>query len=154
MITISKLNLLGQETFRYTGEVLERGATWVRLEAPFRGADRDAGYVMFRQGDRFIEWHYTDRWYNIFEIHDVLDDQLKGWYCNIAQPATFDGDTIRSIDLALDLFVDPAGHITVLDEDELAALPIDDEMRRKVWKTADALRARVERREPPFHLIK
>lgn len=154
MITISKLNPLGQETFRYTGEVLERGATWVRLEAPFQGADRDAGYIKFRRGDRFIEWHYTDRWYNIFEIHDVSDDRLKGWYCNIAQPATFDADTIRSIDLALDLFVDPAGHITVLDEDELAALPIDDETRRKVWKTADALRARVERREPPFHLIK
>src|SRR3972149_894068 len=77
MIIIRKLDHTGKETYRYEGEVLERGATWVRLEARFGGADRDAGYVMFRRGDRFVEWHYSDRWYNIFEMHDVSDDRLK-----------------------------------------------------------------------------
>ncbi len=52
-ITIRKLNHEGRETWRYTGVVLERTATCVKLEAFFNRDDSDAGYVVFRRGDRF-----------------------------------------------------------------------------------------------------
>ena len=85
-----------------------------------------------RRGDRFIETFYLDRWYNILEIHDREDDQLKGWYCNIGKPAMKEaGNEISYVDLALDLWVAPDGTQTVLDEDEFNALDLDAETRSK-----------------------
>ncbi|OQY20658.1 MAG: hypothetical protein B6I35_10355 [Anaerolineaceae bacterium 4572_32.2] len=46
----------------------------------------DLGYVALEPSDRWTECFYTDRWYNVFEIH-AADDSLKGWYCNITRPA-------------------------------------------------------------------
>jgi len=149
-ITVRKLDHQGRETWRYTGTILDRGATWVRLQARFNRDDLDAGYVVFRRGDRFIEWFYSDRWYNVFEIHDVDDDHLKGWYCNLTRPASLGPDTVANEDLALDVWIDPAGKISVLDEDEFDALPLDAPTRARVWAAVDELRAQVQRREPPF----
>ena len=152
-ITIRKLDHQGCETWRYTGVVLERGATWVRLQAYFNRPDTDAGYVVFRQGDRFIERFYSDRWYNIFEIHDVSDDHLKGGYCNLTRPATITADEISSEDLALDVWIDPAGKATLLDEEAFKALPLGAGERQQVLRAVDELRAQVERRDPPFVVI-
>jgi uncharacterized protein len=152
-ITIRKLNHEGRETWHYTGVVLERTATCVQLEAFFNRDDSDAGYVVFRRGDRFIEWFYSDRWYNIFQIHDVRDKQVKGWYCNLTRPAVLEADTISSEDLALDMWIDPAGKILMLDEDEFADLPIDASTRQQVLQAAEDLRRRVVRHEHPFDII-
>jgi protein associated with RNAse G/E len=149
-ITIHKLDHIGHETWDYSGKIIERGETWVQLEAFFNRPDSDAGYVVFRQGDRFVEWFYTDRWYNIFEIHDVDDDRIKGWYCNLTYPAQIKDHDILNRDLALDVWVDPHGEIQMLDEDEFAALPIDSETRGNVLLALDDLRGRIERREDQF----
>src|SRR5690606_19395595 len=85
-ITIVKNNHRGDEVWRYHGMVLARGQTWIKLEAYFDRPDRVTPYHIFRQGDRFVEWFYSDRWYSIFEMHDVDDDHLTGWYCNISRP--------------------------------------------------------------------
>ena len=149
-ITICKLDHDGRETWRYSGKIIDRGPTWTKVEAYFNRPDSDAGYVVFRQGDRFIEWFYTDRWYNIFEIHDIADDRLKGYYCNITRPAIIEPDKISWPDLALDVWIDPKGNIQVLDEDEFATLAIDDEMRVKARRAVEELRRHVEYRESPF----
>src|ERR1051326_9143263 len=106
-ITVFKLDHESREVWRYSGTILAHGATWVQLEAFFNRDDKDAGYVVFRRGDRYIEWFYTDRMYNIFQIHDVDDDHLKGWYCNICNPAIIADHEIRCEDLALDVWVTP-----------------------------------------------
>ena len=88
--------------------------------------------AVLKNQDRFVEIYYTDRWYNIFEVHDREDDQVKGFYCNIGYPAVFEfGSRISSIDLALDLWVTPDGTQVVLDEDEFSALALDAETRRQ-----------------------
>jgi uncharacterized protein len=153
-VTVLKLDHEGRERFRYNGTVLERGPTWVRLEAYFNWSDKDMGFAVFREGDRFVELYDTERWYNICEIHDISDDHLKGWYCDFIRPPILDLDTISYADLALDLWVDPAGKILLLDEGEFAALPIDAATRSQVLRAADELRARVQRLEPPFTVIK
>ncbi len=155
-VIVRKLNYQGRETWRYPGVVLERGATWVWLEAYFNRDDMDAGYVVFRRGDRFVEWYSSEHWYNIFEVHDVTDDRLKGWYCNLSRPAQINLEThdISCDDLALDMWVDPAGHTLILDEIEFEALPIDEATRARVWHAVDELRDRVERRDPPFDAIR
>ena len=81
--------------------------------------------VILKEKDRFVETFYTDRWYNIFEIHDRDDDSCKGWYCNIGRPAEIADGTVSYVDLALDLWVTAKGMQTVLDEDEFIALDID-----------------------------
>jgi predicted RNA-binding protein associated with RNAse of E/G family len=123
-ITIIKRDPTGQETFRYTGEILQRGPNYILLEAYFNRPDLPFHGIVLGTGDRFIETYYSDRWYNIFEIHDRQDDRLKAWYCNVGFPAEIGEDTVSYIDLALDLLVFPDGRQLALDADEFAALEI------------------------------
>lgn len=128
-VTVLKLDHDGRETLRYHGRVLERGPRHIRLEALFDRDDVDAGYVVFRRGDRFIETFYTDRWYNVFAIYDPDGGGLKGWYCNICRPAVISQTAVSCDDLALDVWVSTEGETLVLDQDDFDALPIDDEER-------------------------
>jgi uncharacterized protein len=132
-ITVIKRDVDGQERWRYRGVVLEAGANFVRLEARFNRADLPFQDTVFRQNDRFVEVFYSDRWYNIFEIHDREDDRIKGWYCNLGQPMVWDApDQISYRDLALDLWVSVTGQQTVLDEDEYERLGLDEWTRAQV----------------------
>ncbi len=138
-ITVHKLNLSGKETFRYTGIVLAREPNRLVLEARFNRPDLDFHGVVMAEGDRFVETYYSDRWYNIFEMHDRTDDHLKGWYCNISRPATIEEDSVSFVDLALDLLVYPDGRQLVVDEDEFAALPLDEAERSQARRALDEL---------------
>jgi predicted RNA-binding protein associated with RNAse of E/G family len=80
--------------------------------------------LVLKKGDRFLEYYFDDRWFNIFQIHDRISGRIKGWYCNIGYPAEFQPDSISYRDLALDLLVYPDGRQTVLDQDEFAELPL------------------------------
>lgn len=130
-ITVIKRDLEGREMFQYTGRVLERSPNHVILEAYFNRADLPFHGIVLATGDRFVETFYNDRWYNIFEIHDRDNDQLKGWYCNVGYPAEIGEDTVSYIDLALDLLVYPDGRQLVLDEDEFAALPLSTQLHKQ-----------------------
>lgn len=147
-ITVIKRNIAGQETWRYSGQVLKRTSNAVILEARFNADDMRFLDIELKRGDRFVELYYSDRWYNIFQIHDRDDDALKGWYCNICQPAIFESeDCLSFIDLALDLWVSPSGRQTVLDEDEFAVLAIGEAMKMKALGALDELRAAFNRAE-------
>ena len=138
----------------YPSAMIARTTTSVVLEGPFSlPHERDMGYVVFRPGDRCVEYFHTDRWYTILELHDVGDDHLKGWYCDIARPAQIGEHEIRYDDLALDLWVAPDGSTRLLDEDEFAAYSIDDETRRRAWIAVDELKAHIARRAAPFDQI-
>ncbi len=106
---VIKRNVEGEETWRYPARVLHRKPGAVLIEAYFNRPDTPFHGILLGQGDRFLEAYYSDRWYNLFEIHDRLDDSLKGWYCNVTLPAEIGEPTISYIDLALDLLVYPDG---------------------------------------------
>ena len=146
-ILVRKLNHRGEETWRYTGQVIERGPTWVRLEARFNREDMPFHGIVFGKGDRFLETFYTDRWYNIFEIHDRSDGTLKGWYCNVGKPAVLGDGEVSYIDLALDLLVYPDGRQLVLDEDEYADLPLSAEERAACIRALAELQARFRKED-------
>lgn len=128
-LVVIKRNLAGEETWRYNGKVLEFQPTIIKLEAFFNRPDLPFHGIVLGQGDRFLETYFTDRWFNIFEIHAREDDQLKGWYCNICLPAELSPDSLSYVDLALDLLVFPDGAQLVLDEDEFKALTIPPQTR-------------------------
>ncbi len=127
-ITVIKRNAQCQETWRYTGSLVRREGSALHIHAPFNGEDTVFMGVAIKHGDPFVEVYYTDRWYNIFEMHDRDDGRVKGWYCNVGKPAVEEGEGVISyVDLALDLWVTADGTQTVLDEDEFAALDLDAE---------------------------
>ncbi|MEJ2262881.1 MAG: DUF402 domain-containing protein [Anaerolineales bacterium] len=143
-VTVIKLDHKGQETWRYQGNVIERQSHCIILEAHFDREDTYVDSLVLRRGDRFVETYFDDRWYNIFEVHDRVDDHLKGWYCNIGSPAAFRDQTVSYRDLALDLLVLPDGRQLVLDEDEFADLPLKQAEREKAWEALAELQKSFE----------
>ena len=144
IITVIKLNLARQETFRYSGQVLERRPEGVLLEAFFNRPDLPFHGLVMGQGDRFVEGYYTCRWYNIFEMHDRQDDHLKGWYCNVTLPAEISSQQVAYVDLALDLLVFPDGRQLVLDEDEFNALELEKATRAQALAALHELQGLAE----------
>lgn len=129
-IVVDKLSPQGELKWRYEGEIVERGAGWLTLEAFFDRDDMPFMDTSLKRGDRFVETYYADRWYNIFEIYDRDDGALKGWYCNITRPANLTDGRVDYVDLFLDLWVSANGAQTVLDEDEFLAAELDEKTRR------------------------
>jgi protein associated with RNAse G/E len=96
-----------------------------------------------------VEYYYSDRWYNIFVIHDREDGIIKGWYCNVGKPALIEDGIVSYVDLALDLWVSADGTQTVLDEDEFEALKIDDDLRSSALKGLADLKELFLKNKPP-----
>jgi len=119
VITIVKQNTLGKTVTTYQGQIIARLASGLVIQAFWTQPTRDLGYTRFEPGDCFTEYYYTDRWFNIFTIASP-SGTLKGWYCNIAEPAHIFDDHIEQIDLFLDVWINPQGEPLILDEDEFA----------------------------------
>ena len=146
---VLKKNLADEVTWQYEGVVLSREENSVTIEALFNRDDLPFMDIVLKRNDRFVETFYSDRWYNIFEIYDRDDNKFKGWYCNMGKPAIFDDDSISYVDLALDLWVSVDGNQTVLDEDELAELNLNDELRQKVYDAMKELQDFFRTKNPP-----
>ena len=150
MITVIKLSPSGEEKTRYPAEVVERFNNGVRLQAFWRNPVKDLGYIRFEPGDRFTEYFYADRWFNIFDISSAQGVR-KGWYCNVAAPAVVLADRIEQIDLYLDVWVDPQGRPLILDEDEFEAdTTLTAEQRRGARQGLHDLLERIAAGEEPF----
>jgi uncharacterized protein len=152
-IVVRKLDTRGRLVTSYVATVVERLPDGVLLGARWERPTLALGYTTFEMGDRFREWFYSYRWYNIFEIAGS-GGALKGWYCNIAEPATITETEIRCRDLLLDLWVAPDGETIVLDEDEFAADDaIDAPTRAQALAALAELRQMVTARKAPFDTI-
>jgi hypothetical protein len=83
---------------------------------------------------------------------------LYGYYCNVATPLHFDGETVRYVDLQLDVrvFADGAGALEyrVVDEDEFEAARerygYEDGLVTSARRAVDELVRMIEAREFPF----
>src|ERR1044072_3160592 len=149
-VKVQKKNPAGEVTYQYEGVLLSRSENSIVLEALFDRADMPFMDVVFKTGDRFVEYYYFDRWYNIFAIYDREDGQIKGWYCNIGKSTVFEDGIVSYIDLALDLWVSTDGKQTVLDEDEFEDLKLNEELRTGALNGLDELKALFKSKTPPF----
>jgi predicted RNA-binding protein associated with RNAse of E/G family len=148
-VTIRKLDHAGGQVTAYPGRVLWRNDHAIVLRTGWDRAPLDMGFVVLERGDRWTEYFYADRWYNIFEIC-ASDGRLKGWYCNITRPARISTAEVAAEDLALDLWVALDGEMQVLDEDEFAALSLTHAEREAAQKALAELQAMVAQRAIPF----
>ena len=148
-VTIRKLDYAGHEVTVYPGWVLRRKDHAIVLRTFWNRAPLDVGYVVLEPGDRWTEYFYADRWYNIFEIR-ASDGRLKGWYCNVTRPARISAGEVVWEDLALDLWVAPDGETLVLDEDEFAALPLTPADCEAAQQALAELQEMVAQKAAPF----
>ena len=139
-IRVQKKNPNGEVVYEYEGELVERDKNSLTLEALFTRDDMPFMDIVFKKNDLFIEYYYADRWYNIFEIYDRDDGKLKGWYCNIGEPAVIEDGIVSYVDLALDLWVSVQGDQTVLDEDEFENLDLNEELRTGALRGLEELK--------------
>jgi hypothetical protein len=123
-VSVVKYDYSGKEVYRYSGKLRSNAGGEFIVEAPF-GMQRDTIHgIQMKLGDLFVETYYADRWYNIYQVHDVDDGNIKFWYCNVAFPAKLENGELSFRDLALDLFVYADGRQEVLDEDEFEELKL------------------------------
>lgn len=111
----------GRTKISYPAELLHDDGTRIAVRAPWAGDGvRDFGFVRFEPGDVFTEYYWRDRWYSVKEVRTSAGT-LKGWYCDIARPATLAGTELVVEDLDLDLWRSADGtDVRRLDEDEFA----------------------------------
>jgi uncharacterized protein len=105
------------------------------LRAPMRIAEA----VVLETGSDVIWFTFPGAWHDIGLFHRA-DGSFTGTYANILTPCVFEpGGVWRCTDLFLDLWIDPTGDFSRLDDDEL------DEAEMKGWVDPDtAQRAREE----------
>ena len=149
----------------YDGELHWEHAAWL-LSA-------DEGWVVTRthagtpvrteRGGEYISpfdtraHYWTDRWFNVIRL-ETPGQGLYGYYCNIATPLRFDGDTVHYVDLQLDVRVtaDATGALEyrVVDEDEFEEArqryAYADELVARCQAAVADLVAMIEAREYPF----
>ena len=148
-VTVFKQNHLGEPVFSWEGELLTETPTCRLVSAGFSGADAvPVDKVTFRRGDLFLESYYSDRWYNMFEVHQGSSEQVKCWYINLSYPALFTAEGILWRDLALDLVVYPNGEYSLLDEDEFDALALAPEVRTRCLETVREILSRPDLIKP------
>ena len=148
-IKVQKKDLAGNVLIEYEGEELRRDEHSITLEALFTRDDMLLIDVVLKKADRFVEYFYSDRWYNVFVIYDRDDAKLKGWYCNIGKPAVIEEQLVSYIDLALDLWVSTDGSQTVLDQDEFETLKLNDQIRQAALAALDDLKDLFLNNKPP-----
>lgn len=148
-IKVQKKNPAGEVTYQYEGVLIGRDENSITLEALFDRADMPFQDVVFKTGDRFVEYYFSDRWYNIFAIHDRDDGKVKGWYCNVGMPAIIEDDVVSYVDLALDLWVSADGKQTVLDEDEFEELNLSDELSARAMDGLAQLKEVFKNKQTP-----
>ncbi|MFC7306931.1 DUF402 domain-containing protein [Streptomyces monticola] len=123
------LRKAGRTKIRYPASLLHDDGTHIVVRAPWAGDGvRDFGFVRFEPGDVFTEHYWRDRWYSVKEVR-TGEGALKGWYCDMARPAsrTGAGAELVSEDLDLDLWVSADGaSVLRLDEDEFAESGLAD----------------------------
>jgi predicted RNA-binding protein associated with RNAse of E/G family len=149
-VKVQKKNPEGKVTYEYEGVLQNRDENSITLEALFDREDMPFMDVVLKKGDRFVEYYYTDRWYNIFAVYDRDDGKLKGWYCNIGKPVVIENGTVSYIDLALDLWVSTSGEQTVLDQDEFEKLNLKEELKMGALNGLDELKLLFKNNKPPM----
>ncbi len=65
-------------------------------------------------------WPGVDCWYNVYHNHWPTERHAIETYINVSLPAQFDGETIRWVDIDLDVVVRSGHRVELWDEDEFA----------------------------------
>jgi len=89
-------------------------------ETPLDRPVRVGGATVLEAGASVVWFTFPGAWHDIGRFH-TRDGRFTGWYANVLTPVRFlDDTTWETTDLFLDVFLEPAGAVHLLDADELA----------------------------------
>jgi protein associated with RNAse G/E len=156
--------------------VLERDGVIITQTAPGTEVTTERGAWSSPYAARGHYW--TERWFNVIRLDYAFGarnsqllrpgtadqaqgpkhSRLRGFYCNIATPAEFDGVNLHYTDLQLDVFVDAQedGSLRhrLLDEDEFEEaqrrFAYPESLVRNARQAVDEVVAMIEARVFPF----
>ena len=117
-IRVEKAKYDGTIQAAWESELLDHAAPLLRSVVPGGRpvyVPDQSHWVESGQTTSAVELYFEDRWYNVWHLRD---DTTTLWYCNVAMPASFDGQTLRWVDLDIDIRCYRDGVPEVLDEDE------------------------------------
>ena len=108
----------GSPHYEFEAQLLGHRDGYVRLHVP-RGTLLRSYRGEFPVRATFTALFWADRWYNVYHNHRPAGRRGIESYANVATPAQFDGETLRWVDLDLDVLTREGG-VEVDDEDEFA----------------------------------
>jgi protein associated with RNAse G/E len=101
----------------YLCDLLERDRNWIIVKYVSDRPGR-VGSVTFDAGSTTFAYYRTGMGYVIWKML-APDNRLKGHLFHICQDLHVEEDKVKYLDLLLDVWIDAAGQITVLDRDEV-----------------------------------
>jgi protein associated with RNAse G/E len=100
-----------------------------------------------------VFWPGRDVWWNVFHNHEPAGRRGFVSYANVSTPAELDGETVRWVDLDLDVVVMP-DRVELDDEYEFEAHRVryayPPEIEQRARAAASELLALAARLDPPF----
>jgi len=90
------------------------------------------------------EFYWLDRWYNVFRFNDRF-------YCNVAEPPSFDGSLLTYVDLDIDVLVEQDFSYRILDLEDFETYPYPAEVKQKARHAVAELLSLVEARSFPLN---
>ena len=98
-----------------------------------------------------VSFFIPNQWFNIIAL---IEKNGIRFYCNIASPSYFDGQTLTYIDYDLDVVLQANGRVLVLDEDEYARhkriYHYSPLVQEKAEQGLAEVLAMIEKKESPF----
>ena len=101
----------------YLCDPLKRNSDWIIVKYVSDRPGR-VGAVTFGAGSTTLAYYRTGMGYVIWKML-TPDHRLEGYLFHICQDLQVGEDMVEYLDLLLDVWIDPAGQITILDRDEV-----------------------------------
>ena len=101
----------------YLCDLLTRGSDYVIVKYVSEMSGR-VGDVTFDAGSTTFAYYRTGMGYVIWKML-TPDNRLEGHLFHICQDLQVEEDKVKYLDLLLDVWIDAAGQITILDRDEV-----------------------------------
>ena len=137
----------------WPARLTRREATLLVVEGAFAREVRHPQLGLIVPGTHSTEYYWTDRWYSIFRFREP-SGELRNYYCNVNQPAQFNGRVLSYVDLDIDVLIAPDFSYSILDEDEFAVnaarFDYPPEISSRVREALAELVALIEARDFPF----
>ncbi len=119
-VTVRTFKYDGTEHRHWSARIQRREGSLIVLDAAFETEIVHNILGTIACGTLSTEYYWLDRWYNIFRFAGA-DGALRNYYCNINVPPVLNEDTLRYIDLDIDVLVAPDLSYQILDFDEFEA---------------------------------
>lgn len=153
LVTVESRKYDGRVHRAWRARVAAREGALIILEGKFDEEIRHPLLGHIVRGTLSREYYWIDRWYSVFRFREP-DGALRNYYCNINQPAAFDGRVLSFVDLDVDMLIAPDFSIKILDEDEFASnaarFAYPSEFYTRAAAALKELTALIEQRAFPF----